>query len=63
MAYGYSANKIGLNENNVDNAENTAHFKLKLTKTFSTRFKLAVGGDYFITDFNEDYNEPTGFDF
>lgn len=63
MAYGYSANKIGLNEDNVDNAENSAHFKLKLTKTFSTRFKLAVGGDYFITDFNEDYNEPAGVSF
>jgi CarboxypepD_reg-like domain/TonB-dependent Receptor Plug Domain len=61
LAYGYSANKIGLNENNVDNAENSAHFKVKLTKTFSNRFKLAAGGDYFITDFTEDYKEPAGF--
>ncbi len=58
VAYGYSKNKIGLNENKVDNTENTAHLKLKLTKSFTTRIKLAVGADYFITDFTEDYLEP-----
>jgi outer membrane receptor for ferrienterochelin and colicin len=63
MAYGYSHNTIGLGDDNVSNAENSAHFKAKLTKTFSTRFKLAVGGDYFITDFTEGYNEPAGFSF
>ncbi|KOS06031.1 TonB-dependent receptor [Flavobacterium akiainvivens] len=63
VAYGYSANKIGLDQDRVNNAENSAHLKLKLTKTFSNRFKLAVGGDYFITDFNEDYKEATGFNF
>ena len=63
LAYGYSNNKIGLDQNKVNNAENSAHLKLKVTKSFSTRVKLAVGADYFITDFTEDYNEPAGFSY
>jgi len=57
LAYGYSSNKIGINLDNVDNAENTAHLKLKLKKSFSNMFKLSFGGDYFITNFDENYKE------
>jgi len=63
VAYGYSQNKIGLDENKVNNAENSAHFKLKFIKAFSTKVKLALGADYFITDFNEDYKEPQALSF
>lgn len=63
MAYGYSHNDIGLNLDNVTNAEHSSHLKLKLRKSFSDRFKLIFGGDYFITDFNEKYSEPIGFAF
>jgi len=58
VAYGYSKNTIGLDQNDIDNTENTAHLKLKLTKSFTTKIKLAVGADYFITDFTEHYREP-----
>lgn len=58
IGYGYSHNNIGLNQNNLSNSENSAHLKAKLTKAFSSRFKLSFGADHFITDFNENYIEP-----
>ncbi|APZ44891.1 TonB-dependent receptor [Polaribacter reichenbachii] len=39
----------------VNNTENSAHFKAKIKKQFSSRFRIAFGSEYFITDFNEDY--------
>ena len=63
LGYGYSQNKIGLDLNNVDNDENSAHMKLKLIKSFSNRFKLTFGGDYFITKFNEKFSENQGANF
>ena len=60
LAYGYASNKIGINLDDVDNSENTAHFKLKLKKSFSNMFKISVGADYFITDFDEKYKEYAG---
>lgn len=63
MAYGYSHNDINYNQIGVNNAENSSHLKLKLRKGFSDRFKLTFGGDYFITDFNEEYSESNGFTF
>lgn len=59
LSYGYSHNDIGLNKNKVTNGEHSTHLKLKLRKSFNDRIKLTFGGDYFITDFNEDYIEPT----
>lgn len=63
LSYGYSHNDVGLGQNTIKNGEHSSHMKLKFRKNFSSRFKLAVGGDYFLTDFNEDYNEPAGFAF
>ena len=60
LSYGYSANKIKLDLDNVANDENAAHLKLKFKKSFSDRIKLSFGGDYFITKFNEDYNPNSG---
>lgn len=62
-SYGYSRNEIGLNADKVDNGEHSSHLKLKFRKTITSRIKLAVGGDYFTTDFNEDYNQASGFTF
>ena len=56
IAYGYSSNDIGLNLNRINNGEHSSHLKLKVRKSFSDNVKLTFGGDYFITDFNEDYN-------
>ncbi|MHB0753904.1 TonB-dependent receptor [Polaribacter sp. M15] len=39
----------------ANNTENSAHFKVKIRKQFSSRFRIAFGSEYFITDFNEDY--------
>ena len=61
MAYGYSHNDIGLNQNTVTNGEHSSHLKVKLQKKFSDRIRLTFGGDYFITDFTENYREPAGF--
>jgi hypothetical protein len=56
VSYGFSQNKIGINTDKVNNEEDATHFKLKLRKSFSDRFKLSFGGDYFITKFDENFN-------
>lgn len=44
-------------ENDVINStENSSHFKIKLRKLFSSRFRLSFGTEYFITKFSEDFN-------
>ena len=55
LGYGYSQNKIGFNQDNIENAENAAQLKLKLRKSFSDRIKLSFGADYFITQFDEQF--------
>jgi len=55
LSYGYGQNKIDLNLNKIDNAENAAHFKIKLRKSFSDRVKLAFGADCFVTQFDENF--------
>lgn len=57
LSYGLGDNKIGLNTDKVNNTEHATHLKAKITKKFSDRVKLAFGADYFITKFNEDFNE------
>ncbi|MGX7668320.1 TonB-dependent receptor [Flavobacterium pedocola] len=57
ISFGYSQNKMGLDQDELNNRENASHMKLKLTKKFSERVHLTFGGDYFITDFNESYND------
>lgn len=56
LSYGYGQNKIGFNRNDIENVENASQLKLKFRKSFSDRFKLSFGADYFITQFDEDYN-------
>lgn len=60
LSYGYSNNKINLGSDKVTNDENAAHLKLKLRKSFSERVKLSFGADYFVTHFNEDFEENSG---
>ena len=57
MSFGYGKNDIALDLNEVDNAEKAAHLKLKLRKSFSDRFKLSFGADYFLTKFAENFNQ------
>lgn len=63
MSFGYNQNNIGLSLDKLKNHENASHMKLKLTKKFSDRINLTFGGDYFITDFNENYNDHNFGDF
>ncbi len=56
IGYGYDESDIKLQEDKVKDTENSVHFKVKANKKFSNYFKLDFGAEYFITDFNEDYN-------
>jgi hypothetical protein len=64
LSHGIGTNKIGLNLDKISNTENASHLKLTLKKSISDRIKLSFGGDYFLTQFDEDYsfiNNKTGY--
>ncbi|MEZ4858212.1 MAG: TonB-dependent receptor [Flavobacteriaceae bacterium] len=48
-------NQVGIEDNDIDNVELSAHLKLKLRKKFSNQFKLYMGVEQFFTDFTEDF--------
>ncbi len=54
-SYTIGKNKLGLQKDNLENTENSAHFKLKARKKFSNRVKLSVGVEQFSTDFDETF--------
>ena len=56
ISYGYGQNKIGIDANDVNNAEHASHLKLKFTKKLSDTVKLNFGTDYFSTKFDEEYS-------
>lgn len=57
-SYTYGKTKVGIDEANIKDVENSAHFKLKLKKRFSNRFRMNFGAEQFVTDFNENYDDP-----
>ena len=57
ISYGYSNNKIKYDINDVDSNENAAQLKLKLRKNISNYFKLSFGTEYFITKYNENFDD------
>jgi len=57
-SYTYSNSKIGIIDSDIKDVEHSAHFKLKLRKRFSSRFKLSFGAEQFLTDFNEEFIDP-----
>lgn len=57
-SYTYGKTKVGIDDANIKDVENSAHFKLKLRKRFSNRFKMNFGAEQFVTDFNENYDDP-----
>lgn len=61
ISYGYNTNKVKYNANDVDSDENAAQLKLKLRKNVSNYFKLSFGADYFITKFNENFDDNIAF--
>jgi len=56
FSYGYAQNKIGISADKVANNERTLHSKFKLRNSFSSRFKLSIGADFFHTNFDENFN-------
>ena len=46
---------IEIFDDQITDNENSAHFKVKLHKRFTNRFKFSFGSEYFITNFNENY--------
>jgi len=58
-SYTVSKNKQDITTLGVDDTENSSHLKLKLKKRFSNRFKLSFGGEQFLTDFKEDFTDPS----
>lgn len=57
-SYTFGNTKVRIDTANIKDVENSAHFKLKLNKRFSNRFKLNFGAEQFVTNFNENYDEP-----
>jgi len=56
-------NDIGFQTNSIDTKETAAHVKLKVKKSFSSRFQLNFGAEHFITDYDENFLSPDGFTF
>ncbi|MBV7267802.1 TonB-dependent receptor [Winogradskyella luteola] len=59
LIYTHAKNEVGINTSDIEDKENSAHFKLKLKKRFSSRFKLNFGAEQFITDFDENFKDDT----
>lgn len=57
-SYTYANTKVGIDRADIKDVENSAHLKLNVKKRFSNRFKLNFGAEQFVTDFNENYDQP-----
>lgn len=55
MSFTNDNSNVKFQDDRVNNSENSAHFKVKLKKLFSSRFRLSFGNEHFITSFNETY--------
>ena len=55
VSYANDRSDIKIISDDVNDTENSAHFKVKVKKHFSNRFKLNLGAEYFVTKFDEDY--------
>lgn len=55
FGFGYSQNEIGITNDLLQNNERALHYKLKLRQTITSRIKLNIGGEFFHTNFDENY--------
>ena len=55
-------NDIGLENNAIDARETASHTKLKVKKTFSNRFNMSVGTEWFRINYDEDFRDADGFE-
>ncbi|MAP55020.1 TonB-dependent receptor [Altibacter sp.] len=58
-SFTYAKTKLGIIDSDIKDTESSAHLKVKLRKRFSNRVKLSVGAEQFLTDFNEDFQDPS----
>lgn len=65
FGFGYGQNEIGIVNDLLQNNERALHFKLKLRQTITSRIKLNVGGEFFHTNFDENFtaSQSSRFDY
>lgn len=56
-------NDIAFDVNDIEANETAGHLKLKLKKTFSSRFQLNFGAEHFRTNYDNIFTAPDGFTF
>ncbi|WP_299887704.1 TonB-dependent receptor [uncultured Lacinutrix sp.] len=57
LSYTNAKTRVGIDASDINDTENSIHAKFKLRKSFSSRFKLNFGAEYFTTNFNENYQD------
>ncbi|GAB5474241.1 MAG: TonB-dependent receptor [Maribacter sp.] len=56
-------NDIAFDVNDIEANETAGHLKLKLKKTFNSRFQLNFGAEHFRTNYDNIFTAPDGFTF
>ncbi|TGV00352.1 TonB-dependent receptor [Flavivirga rizhaonensis] len=59
VSYTHAKNNLNIIESAIKDTENSVHAKLKFKNRINNRFKLYFGGEYFATDFKENYLDNT----
>lgn len=57
LSYTHAKNNLNIIDSDINNTENSLHAKLKFKNRVSNRFKLYFGAEYFVTDFDETYQD------
>ncbi|WP_299123328.1 TonB-dependent receptor [uncultured Winogradskyella sp.] len=57
LSYTYAETDLGIQTSDIKDIENSIHAKMKLRKRFNSRFKLSLGAEQFITDFDENFKD------
>jgi outer membrane cobalamin receptor len=52
-------NEFQIDENLISNSDQSGHVKVKLKKRFNNRLKFNLGGEYFVTDFEERFESAS----
>jgi hypothetical protein len=55
MSFTSDNSNVKIENDKINNSENSIHLKIKLRKQFTSRYRVSFGSEYFITKFNETY--------
>ncbi len=55
-SFTHANTKVGIENANIKDVENSFHYKINFKKRFSNKFKMSFGAEEFITSFDENYN-------